>query len=52
MGIKIDDDLWKQAIESATKSNAMVVGLLLQILREIKKEGPEEKSASVKGFTI
>lgn len=42
---KIDDDIWALNL-SLTET------VLLQILRELRREGPEEKTSAVKGFSV
>lgn len=51
MGITIDEDLYRQAKNEIPDYQVFITALLMQILRELRKEGPEEKSAPVKGFT-
>jgi hypothetical protein len=52
MGIKdiFDDDLFDRVAQDP-KFLTMDQALLIQILRELRKEGPEEKSKPVGGFS-
>lgn len=44
----LDDDLVGVRQEGDVRTEIVI---LTQILRELKKEGPEEKTSAVKGFT-
>lgn len=44
-----DEDLREQLEGGDVKTEVL---LLVQILRELRKEGPEEKSPAVKGFGV
>lgn len=45
----LDEDL-RERVHPDTKFLSLDQALLIQILRELKKEGPEERSKPIRGF--
>lgn len=53
MALKLDKNTWQEVFDLshdyATPTMA-ILAVLVQILKELRKEGPEEKSPPVQGF--